>query len=281
MLFRSVSEARADGTERGDCEGGPGLAAEEVGAELARPVGGRRPPPAMNIRSNLADVRARIARAAGRAGRDPQSIRLVAISKTFPADAVREAAAAGQIDFGENRIQEALPKMDRTADLPLRWHLVGHLQSNKAKKAGARFDLIHSVDSVDLLSRIDEAAAAARRRIDVLVQVDLAGEATKHGAREAELATVFAAARDRRAVRLVGLMLLPPAVDDPDAARPFFRALRDVRDRLMAAGVDPLMVAELSMGMSHDFEVAVEEGATMVRVGSAIFGARSPVRAEG
>jgi pyridoxal phosphate enzyme (YggS family) len=231
----------------------------------------------MNIRSNLADVRARIARAAGRAGRDPQSIRLVAISKTFPADAVREAAAAGQIDFGENRIQEALPKMDQTADLPLRWHLVGHLQSNKAKKAGSRFDLIHSVDSVDLLSRVDDAAAAARRRIDVLVQVDLAGEATKHGAREAELAPVFAAARDRRAVRIVGLMLLPPAVDDPDAARPFFRALRDVRDRLLAAGVDPSMVSELSMGMSHDFEVAVEEGATMVRVGSAIFGSRPSV----
>ena len=213
--------------------------------------------------------------------RDPASVRLVAISKTFPTDAVREAAAAGQIDFGENRIQEALPKMDQTADLPLRWHLVGHLQSNKAKKAGSRFDLIHSVDSADLLSGVDEAAAAARRRIDVLVQVDLAGEATKHGAREAELAPVFAAARNHRAVRIVGLMLLPPAVDDPDAARPFFRALRDVRDRLMAAGVDPLMVAELSMGMSHDFEVAVEEGATMVRVGSAIFGARSPVRAEG
>ena len=178
--------------------------------------------------------------------RDPASVRLVAISKTFPADAVREAAAAGQIDFGENRIQEALTKMDQTADLPLRWHLVGHLQSNKAKKAGSRFDLIHSVDSADLLSRIDEAAAAARRRIDVLVQVDLAGEATKHGAREAELAPVFAAARNRSAVRIVGLMLLPPAVDDPDAARPFFRALRELRDRLRASGVDPSMVAELS-----------------------------------
>src|SRR5260370_25466451 len=139
--------------------------------------------------------------------------------------------------------------MDQTADLLLRWHLVGHLQSNKAKKAGARFDLIHSVDSVDLLSRIDEAAAAAGRRIDVLVQVDLAGEATKHGAPAEELAPVFAAARDGRAVRLVGLMLLPPAVDDPDAARPFFRALRGVRDRLMAARVDPLIVAPLCIGM--------------------------------
>ncbi|HMD35214.1 MAG TPA: YggS family pyridoxal phosphate-dependent enzyme [Vicinamibacterales bacterium] len=229
----------------------------------------------MNIASNLAAVRARIARAAGRAGRDPQSIRLVAISKTFPAEAVREAAAAGQIDFGENRLQEALPKMDQTADLPLRWHLVGHLQSNKAKKAGVRFDVIHSVDSADLLSRIDEAAAG--HRIDLLVQVDLAREPTKHGAREDDLRPLFAAARELRAARVVGLMLLPPAVDDPDEARPFFRQLRDIRDRLIGGGTDPAMLAELSMGMSHDFEVAVEEGATMVRIGSAIFGSRPPV----
>jgi len=228
----------------------------------------------MNIASNLAAVRARIARAAGRARRDPASVRLVAISKTFPAEAVREASAAGQIDFGENRVQEGLPKMDATADIPLRWHLVGHLQSNKAKKAGARFDLIHSVDSADLLTLVDDAAAAAGRRIDLLVQVDLAGEATKHGAREDDLAAIFDAARNRRAARLAGLMLLPPAVDDPEAARPYFRRLRELRDRLRADGVDASMLGELSMGMSHDFEVAVEEGATMVRVGSAIFGSR-------
>ena len=234
----------------------------------------------MTIASNLADVRARIARAAGRAGRDPQAVHLVAISKTFPADAVREAAASGQIDFGENRIQEALPKIDQTADLPLRWHLVGHLQSNKAKRAGARFDRIHSIDSIELLSRIDEAAAAAGRSIDLLVQVDLAGEPTKHGAREEELAPIFAAARDRRGIRLVGLMLLPPAVDDPEGARPYFQELRRVRGRLLEDGVDPAMLTELSMGMSHDFEVAVEEGATLVRVGSAIFGSR-PSSAEG
>jgi hypothetical protein len=167
--------------------------------------------------------------------------------------------------------------MDQTADLPLRWHLVGHLQSNKAKKAGARFDLIHSVDSVDLLSRIDEAAASAGRRIDLLVQVDLAREATKHGALEDDLVPVFAAAGSLAAARIVGLMLLPPAVDDPEDARPFFRQLRDVRDRLIAAGADPATLVELSMGMSHDFEVAVEEGATTVRVGSAIFGSRPPL----
>jgi len=178
------------------------------------------------------------------------------------------------VDFGENRVQEALPKMDAAAALPLRWHLIGHLQSNKAKKAGARFDLIHSVDSADLLTLVDDAAAAAGRRIDLLVQVDLAGEATKHGAREADLAAIFDAARNRRAARLAGLMLLPPAVDDPEAARPYFRQLRELRDRLRADGVDASMLGELSMGMSHDFEVAVEEGATMVRVGSAIFGMR-------
>jgi pyridoxal phosphate enzyme (YggS family) len=226
------------------------------------------------LRTRLDDVRARIARAAGRAGRDPASVRLVAVSKTFPAEFVRAAAGLGQTDFGENKVQEALPKMDETADLPIRWHLVGHLQSNKAKKAG-HFDMIHSVDSAALVARLDEAARAAQKTIELLVQVDLAGEATKHGAQEDEVAGVFEAARPLGAVRLVGLMLLPPAVDDPEAARPFFRRLRDVRDRLLARGVAASALNHLSMGMSHDFEVAVEEGATLVRVGTAIFGGRS------
>jgi len=227
-----------------------------------------------DLPARLADVRARIARAAGRVRRDPSSIRLVAVSKTFPADAVRAAFDAGQIDFGENRVQEALDKMDRTADLPIRWHLVGHLQSNKAKKAGTRFDLIHSIDGPALLTKVDEAAAGTGRRIDLLVQVDLAGEATKHGAREDELASIFEAARGCRAARVVGLMLLPPASEDLEQARPYFRQLRAVRDRMLAQGVDGSMLNELSMGMSHDFEVAIEEGATLVRVGTAIFGGR-------
>jgi PLP dependent protein len=226
------------------------------------------------LRTRLEEVRARIARAAGRVGRDPASIRLVAVSKTFPAEFVRAAAGLGQIDFGENKVQEALPKMDQTADLPIRWHLVGHLQSNKAKKAG-RFDVIHSVDSAPLVSRLDEAARAAQKTVDLLVQVDLAGETTKHGAQEDELAGVFEAARAAAAVRFVGLMLLPPAVADPERVRPFFRRLRDVRDRLLARGIAASALNELSMGMSHDFEVAVEEGATLVRVGTAIFGGRS------
>jgi len=229
------------------------------------------------LRTRLADVRARIARAAGRAGRDAASIRLVAISKTFSADYVRAAAGAGQVDFGENKVQEALQKMDETAGLPIRWHLVGHLQSNKARKAGARFDVVQSVDDAGLLRTLDEAAASAGRQMQVLVQVDLAGEATKHGAREEEILPIFEAAAACRAARIAGLMIIPPAVEDPEAARPYFRALKEVRERLLARGVDALRLNELSMGMSHDFEVAVEEGATLVRIGTAIFGSRTYV----
>jgi len=229
------------------------------------------------LRTRLADVRARVERAAGRARRDPASIRLVAVSKTFPAEYVRAAADAGQIDFGENKVQEALQKIEQTADLPIRWHLVGHLQSNKAKKVG-RFDMIHSIDDAGLVRSVDEAARAAGRRIELLVQVDLAGEATKHGAPEPALAGIFETAKGLQAAAIVGLMLLPPAADDPDEARPYFRDLRAVRDRLLAHGVDASMLRELSMGMSHDFEVAVEEGSTLVRVGTAIFGGRAYVR---
>ena len=228
------------------------------------------------IRARLADVRARIALAADRAGRDPASVRLIAVSKTFPAECVRAAADAGQVDFGENKVQEALLKMDRTSDLDVRWHLIGHLQSNKARKAG-RFDVVHSIDGAGLVARLDEAAQAAGRTIELLVQVDLAGEVTKHGAREEELAVIFEAIRTAGACRAVGLMILPPAVEDPEGARPYFQELRGVRDRLLAQGVDASMLRELSMGMSHDFEVAVEEGATLVRVGTAIFGGRTGV----
>jgi len=226
------------------------------------------------LRARLADIRSRIERAAGRGRRDPASIRLVAIAKTFPAAYVSALADAGQVDFGENKVQEALQKMDATSTRALRWHLVGHLQSNKAKKA-ARFDVVHSVDSAGLVEKLDEAAAAAGRQIDLLVQVDLAGEATKFGAGEEELLEIFTTARAARAVRATGLMLLPPAFDDPEGSRPFFQQLRGVRDRLIERGVDPSMLGELSMGMSHDFEVAIEEGATLVRIGTALFGSRT------
>ena len=158
--------------------------------------------------------------------------------------------------------------------LPLRWHLIGHLQSNKAKKAAASFDAIHSIDSVDLLRKVDEGAATARRHVDVLIQVDLAQEPTKHGAPERDVPSIIDAALSCSWARLTGLMVLPPATDDPDMARPYFRALRALRDGYTKGGVPSSMLAELSMGMSDDFEVAVEEGATLVRVGSAIFGER-------
>jgi len=229
------------------------------------------------IADRLAAVRERIARAAARAGRAAGEITLVAVSKTHPPEAVREAFAAGVRDVGENRVQEAEAKAAALADLGaqgLRWHLVGHLQSNKAKKAG-RFDVIHSVDSAALVPRLDEAARAAQKTVELLVQVDLAGETTKHGAQEDEVAGVFEAAGPLTAVRPVGLMLLPPFFDDPEEVRPFFRRLRDLRQRLLARRIAPSALQHLSMGMSHDFEVAVEEGATLVRVGTAIFGGRS------
>ena len=228
------------------------------------------------IAANLDGIRRRIAAAAVRSGRDPASVRLVAVSKTFGAGHVRAAAAGGQLDFGENRVQEALQKIAETADTHVRWHLIGHLQSNKVRKAVGPFTLIHSVDSVDLLRRIDAVSAEAGLDTEVLVQVDLAGEATKSGADEATARCILDAGRDCRRVRIRGLMLLPPLMDEVERVRPFFSRLRALRDEWLAAGVPPDRLRELSMGMSHDFEVAVEEGATIVRVGTAVFGVRPP-----
>jgi pyridoxal phosphate enzyme (YggS family) len=222
----------------------------------------------------LREIRARIGEAAARAGRPPTDIRLIAVSKTFPADAVRAAYEAGQRDFGENRVQEALQKIGQTADLAITWHLIGHLQSNKARKAAEQCQWVHSVDSVDLLRRLDSAAAAARRTIEVLVQVDLALETTKFGAPLDSVPDVLSAAFTCSSARVRGLMLLPPIAENPEDARPWFRRLRETRDRLRDAGVPGAFLHELSMGMSHDFEVAIEEGATIVRVGTAIFGSR-------
>jgi PLP dependent protein len=238
-----------------------------------------------SIADNLAAVRARIARAAEGCGRPPDSVRLIAVSKTFPVEAIAEAIAAGQRDFGENKVQEAIPKIETlAAGAPagedLAWHLIGHLQSNKARKAARPFDVIHSVDSIDLARRIDAAAADAHRRPRLLVQVDLAGEATKHGAAPDEVRGFFDAAAGFRAASFAGLMVIPPWSDDPEATRPYFRRLRELRDALAADGVDPAQLSELSMGMSHDFEAAIEEGATMVRVGTAIFGRRPPPSAD-
>jgi PLP dependent protein len=227
------------------------------------------------IAANLRTVRSRIDAAARRAGRDPSDILLVAVSKTFSADHVRAARAAGHLDFGENKVQEALQKIADTADKQIRWHLIGHLQSNKARKAAAGFACIHSVDSVDLLHKLDVAADELGTSPDVLIQVDLAGESTKFGAPADQARRVLDAALDARAVRVAGLMLIPPWNEDQEQTRPWFAQLRALRDAWLEQGVPRAALRQLSMGMSHDFEAAVEEGATMVRVGTAIFGRRT------
>jgi PLP dependent protein len=226
------------------------------------------------ITERLQAVRGRIAAACARCGRAPAEVTLVGVSKTHPAEAVREAFAAGLRDFGENRVQEAEAKAGALADLQaagLRWHLIGHLQGNKAKKAGALFDVVHSVDEASLGARLDRAAAELGRVLPVLVQVDLAGEATKFGLEESSLMATLESLRGLPALRVEGLMVLPPYFDDPEATRPFFARLRGLRDLSVSRG---LSGGALSMGMSHDFEPAIEEGATIVRVGTALFGAR-------
>ena len=229
----------------------------------------------MSVADRLAHVRARINAAARSAGRDPASVRLVAVSKTLPLSAIREAYAAGQRDFGENRVQEALPKIAAGTDLTIRWHLVGHLQTNKARKAGPVFAVLHGIDSVDLLHKLDAAAADAGTSPELLIQVDLAREAAKHGVPPDEVPRLFEAAAGCRAARVTGLMTVPPRPEDPEDARPYFARLRALRDRWRDGGVPASMLRELSMGMSGDFEVAIQEGSTMVRVGTAIFGSRA------
>lgn len=226
------------------------------------------------IAASLETVRRRIDAAAQRAHRPPSDITLVAVSKTFSADHVRSAAGAGHRSFGENRVQEAATKRAQLGDLPLEWHLIGHLQSNKARKAVETFDWIQSVDRLDLLAKIDAAARDAGRHPQILVQVDLAGEATKHGAALDVVGALVEAAAVANHVDLRGLMIVPPWPERAEDSRPWFRQLRELRDGLIARGLPADKLAHLSMGMSQDFEVAIEEGATIVRVGTAIFGNR-------
>ena len=232
------------------------------------------------IACNVRAVRERIARACDRAGRDPATVRLVGVSKTFPFTHVEAAVAAGLTDIGENRVQEAMAKVAQAAGLgPVTWHLIGHLQSNKARRALLAMAWIHTVDSVELLRRLERTAREEGTTAAALVQVDLAGEQTKSGAPPRTVRHILAAAAECRAVRVRGLMVLPPWSPDPECVRPCFRRLRLLRDELADAGVPRQQLGELSMGMSNDFEVAVEEGATIVRVGTAIFGrrARAPI----
>jgi pyridoxal phosphate enzyme (YggS family) len=229
-----------------------------------------------DLSSSLDLVRRRIESAAHRVNRSPQDITLVAVSKTVPADRVRAAVGFGQLTFGENRVQEGAEKAAALTDLPLTWHLIGHLQSNKAKKAVAAFAWIQSIDRLELLRKVDDSAAQLGVRRTILLQVDLAHEATKFGADRTAVADLAQAAMEARALDLAGLMTVPPIPETPDQSRPWFRQLRTLRDELVAAGLPAGSMRHLSMGMSDDFEVAIEEGATIVRVGSSIFGRRAP-----
>lgn len=224
------------------------------------------------IAGHLAALTGRIDAAARRAGRAGSDVVLIGVSKTHPAERINEAIGAGLKDVGENKVQEARDKIPGVVP-GARWHLVGHLQGNKANLAVRLFDVIHSIDSIEILERLERGAAAAGRRLTGLVQVDLAREATKSGAPVEEVEALLAAAEECRAIEMKGLMILPPYADDPEASRPWFRSLRTLRDEAQARH-PRLALRELSMGMSEDFEVAVEEGATMVRVGRALFGER-------
>ena len=224
-----------------------------------------------SIAENLEAVRGQIAAACARAGRAVESVRLLAVSKTYGPEAVRAAAAAGQRLFGENRVQEAAAKIPECPGR-LEWHLIGHLQSNKAAAAARLFDWVHSVDSAKLLEALDREAGAAGRRLQALVQVNVSGERSKAGLAPEGAPAVLALGNRLRNVQVCGLMTIPPLAEDPEKARPFFRRLRELRDGWAAElGLE---LPELSMGMTHDLAVAIEEGATFVRVGTGIFGAR-------
>ena len=228
-----------------------------------------------DLRKSLAEVRSRIERAATRAGRFSSEVKLVAVSKTHTAEVLRQAIEAGASDFGENRVQEAESKIKEIGRSHARWHLIGHLQANKARRAVQLFDVLHSLDSLELARRLDRISVEeGRGEFPVMIQVDLAGEATKSGASESELPEIIDAVKGCERLRLIGLMVLPPFFEEAEQARPFFRRLRQLRDAFQMKGAFGERAGELSMGMSHDFEIAIEEGATFVRVGTAIFGAR-------
>src|SRR5215471_557097 len=231
----------------------------------------------MSIAENIAQVRARIARAAARVRRNPDSIALMAVSKTVEPARIREAAQAGIRVFGENRVQEFAEKFpDRQDRRDAEWHLIGHLQSNKAGKAMELFDGIDSLDSLKLAERLDRAAATMAKILPVLIEINVGGEESKSGIPldSPDLETLLQALPGFEHLQVRGLMAVPPFAQSPEAVRPYFRLLRDLRDTLAQRQLPRLEMDILSMGMSHDFEVAIEEGSTCVRVGTAIFGER-------
>jgi PLP dependent protein len=233
----------------------------------------------MSIAENLNATRERIATAARRASRSPDHIALMAVTKTFGPDAIRDAYSAGQRLFGENRVQEFAAKYPALRDLPgADFHMIGHLQSNKAAKALEVFSAVDSVDSVHLAEKLNAAAEKLGRRVPVLIELNLGGEESKSGVAPVsqEFGAILEAAARLDHLEFRGLMTIPPFTEDPEGARPYFRRLREIRDNIARRNLRGVGVDTLSMGMSHDFEVAIEEGSTCVRLGTAIFGERSP-----
>jgi PLP dependent protein len=229
----------------------------------------------MEPEENIARLRERIAAACSRAGRRPEDVRLVAVSKNVAPALIRRAYEAGLRDFGENRVQEAAAKRSELSDLTCVWHLIGHLQTNKAKTARELFHWVHSVDSARVAQKLHQAAVCSGDRLPVLIQVRSGDEPTKSGVPESELMRLVEEVSALDTLELRGLMTLPPYSEDPEQARPFFRRLRELAATARSAGVPNIDLQELSMGMSHDFETAIEEGASIVRVGTALFGARN------
>ncbi|GFO64497.1 YggS family pyridoxal phosphate-dependent enzyme [Geomonas paludis] len=226
-----------------------------------------------DIAQHLREIQERIAQAAVRAGRDPETVRLVAVSKTKPAAAIAEAFACGQVIFGENYVQELVTKQP---ELPaeISWHFIGNLQSNKVRQIAGKVDLVHSVDRLSLAREIDRQWGALGKVCDILVQVNISREETKGGASSEELLDLVREVAQLPHVKVKGLMTMPPFFDDPEGARPYFRKLSEMAEEVRQAAIPGVEMLELSMGMSGDFEAAIEEGATLVRVGSALFGER-------
>jgi len=228
----------------------------------------------MSVSENFKVVMDRIASAAKRAGRDPLSIKLVVVTKTVDVARIRDAVASGAVILGENRVQEAREKIEALGKIA-GWHLIGHLQTNKAKYAVRLFDLIHSVDNLELAQEIDRQAAKIKKVQDILVEVNIAGEASKAGMAVKGAPTLVAEAARLKNISIRGLMTMPPYSENPEDSRPYFSVLRALAETIAKENIPNVSMQELSMGMSGDFEVAIEEGATLVRVGTAIFGTRS------
>jgi pyridoxal phosphate enzyme (YggS family) len=227
------------------------------------------------MKAQIEAIRRRIEKAAADAGREPTSVRLVAVSKTVPADRVRAAIKNGITLLGENYIQEAREKIEALREFPIAWHFIGHLQSNKAKYAVRLFDLIHSVDSIKLARELDRQAGKIGKIQDILIQVNTGKEASKSGVYVEEALTLLREAGQMSHIAIKGLMTLPPYFNAPDRVRPYFQALRELRDRIASESLPGIVMDELSMGMTGDFEAAIQEGATLVRIGTALFGERA------